>query len=97
MWHQPGVVSVNAHVRRRHEQGLGAAHCHTRCREPHDIDVYEANDYPSGTSTPCGVDTEDATHLVNTGFIVLGEGVMQPVDADSASWPSAWGPPRAIP
>ena len=48
--------------------GLVAAHLlHRR----HDVTVFEANRYPGGHVNTVRVDTADATHQVDTGFIVF--------------------------
>lgn len=50
--------------------GLVAAH---RLAPDHDVVVYEAADRPGGHSNTIRVDTEDATHHVDTGFIVYND------------------------
>src|SRR3954466_1170411 len=50
--------------------GLTAAHVlHRR----HEITVFEANSYAGGHTNTIRVDTEDATHHVDTGFIVFND------------------------
>jgi predicted NAD/FAD-binding protein len=50
--------------------GLVAAHLlHAR----HEIVVYEAGDYAGGHTNTIRVDTEDETHHVDTGFIVMND------------------------
>ncbi len=50
--------------------GLVAAHMLHR---EHELVVYEANDYLGGHSNTVRVDTEHATHHVDTGFIVMND------------------------
>jgi predicted NAD/FAD-binding protein len=50
--------------------GLVAAHLLHR---EHDIVVYEAADYAGGHTNTIRVDTQDATHHLDTGFIVLND------------------------
>ena len=50
--------------------GLVAAH---RLAGRHDVVVYEAADYAGGHTNTVRVDTEHATHYVDTGFIVFND------------------------
>jgi predicted NAD/FAD-binding protein len=50
--------------------GLVAAHL---LRREHEITVYEAASYPGGHSNTVRVDTENQTHYVDTGFIVMND------------------------
>ncbi|MEX2196121.1 MAG: FAD-dependent oxidoreductase [Thermoleophilaceae bacterium] len=50
--------------------GLVAAHT---LRERHEVTVYEAGSYPGGHTNTIRVDTADATHHVDTGFIVFND------------------------
>jgi predicted NAD/FAD-binding protein len=50
--------------------GLAAAHLLAR---EHEITVFEAGERPGGHANTVRVDTEDATHHVDTGFIVFND------------------------
>ena len=50
--------------------GLSAAHL---LHDRHEVTVFEANAYPGGHTHTVRVDTEDATHHVDTGFIVFND------------------------
>jgi predicted NAD/FAD-binding protein len=50
--------------------GLTAAH---RLHERHELTVFEAGSYPGGHTNTVRVDTADATHHVDTGFIVFND------------------------
>src|ERR1700735_3213671 len=50
--------------------GLVAAHLLAR---EHEVVVYEAGSYAGGHTNTIRVDTADATHAVDTGFIVMND------------------------
>ena len=50
--------------------GLATAHLLQRT---HEVTVFEAGGYAGGHANTVTVDTEDATHHVDTGFIVFND------------------------
>jgi uncharacterized protein len=53
--------------------GVSGLVCAHLLRDGHDITLFEANDYAGGHTNTVRVDTADATHEVDTGFIVLND------------------------
>jgi uncharacterized protein len=53
--------------------GISGLVCAHLLRDGHDITLFEANDYAGGHTNTVRVDTADATHEVDTGFIVLND------------------------
>jgi predicted NAD/FAD-binding protein len=53
--------------------GISGLVCAHLLRGGHDIVLFEANDYAGGHTNTLRVDTADATHAVDTGFIVLND------------------------
>ncbi len=53
--------------------GVSGLVCAHLLSERHDIALFEASDYPGGHVNTVRVDTENETHRVDTGFIVLND------------------------
>jgi hypothetical protein len=53
--------------------GISGLVCAHLLEEGHDITVFEANAYAGGHTNTIRVDTPDASHQVDTGFIVLND------------------------
>ena len=53
--------------------GVSGLVCAHLLSERHDVTVYEANGYAGGHTHTVRVDTENETHRVDTGFIVLND------------------------
>jgi uncharacterized protein len=53
--------------------GVSGLVCAHLLSERHDVTLYEANDYAGGHTHTVRVDTENETHRVDTGFIVLND------------------------
>ena len=53
--------------------GVSGLVCAHLLSERHDVALFEANDYPGGHVNTVRVDTENETHRVDTGFIVLND------------------------
>ena len=53
--------------------GVSGLVCAQLLSERHDVTLFEANDYAGGHTNTVRVDTENETHQVDTGFIVLND------------------------
>src|ERR1700754_1108008 len=53
--------------------GISGLVCAHLLRDGHEVTLFEANDYAGGHTNTVRVDTAEATHEVDTGFIVLND------------------------
>ena len=65
----------------------GLATAHLLHRE-HEVTVFEAGELAGGHANTVRVDTEDATHHVDTGFIVFNDRNYPKFEGCSARWAS---------